>query len=284
MIRKTLWVSFLVSLLLIIFSCSKKPDNVAISADGINIVFDQKGDGDLAIVFVHGFSTTRQYWNYQLEHFSNEYKVVTIDIGGFGESGTSRSNWTVTAMGEDVIAVINKLKLNRVILVGHSMGGPVIVEAAKLIPEKIAGLVPVDILQDIDLVYTKETITGFIEYIQTAWKNLDSWTFSKDKTVIQRYVDQLPNEQPDYWWPILSQTLEWITGSKDKLSDINVPIISINSDETPTNVELFREYAPTFSVKIIPNTGHYLTWEEPDKFNKALEEVIVEFQRLSDSN
>jgi len=258
--------------------------NVAISSDGTNICFEHKGQSEPAIVFVHGFSTTRKFWNYQLEHFSNEYKTVTIDIGGFGESGNTRTNWTIAAMGEDVVAVIKKLKLNRVVLVGHSMGGPVIVEAAKLIPKKIVGLVPVDILQNIDFVWTDEFITGFIDLIKTSWKNPDSWTLSKNKTVIQRYVDQLPDEQPGYWWPILSRTLKWINVSKEKISKINIPIISINSDETVTNVQLFREYSPTFSVKIIPNTGHYLTWEEPDKFNKALEEVIIEFQRLNDSN
>ena len=214
MIRKTLWLLCFVSLLLILSYCSNKPDNVAISSDGTNICFDHKGQGEPAIVFVHGFSVTRKYWNYQLEYFSNGYKTVTIDLGGFGESGTTRTNWTVTAMGEDVVAVIKKQKLNSVVLVGHSMGGPVIVETAKYIPEKIIGLVPVDIFQNIDDVRTKEDITGTINFFKTAWKNPDSWNFSKDKTIIQRYVDQLPDEQPNYWWLILQQTLDWINGSK----------------------------------------------------------------------
>ena len=281
MMRKTSWALCIVSLLLIISSCSNKPDNVAISSDGTNIYFDHKGQGEPAIVFVHGFSVTRKYWNYQLEYFSNKYKTVTIDLGGFGESVTTRTNWTISAMGEDVVAVIKKLKLNRVVLIGHSMGGPVIVEAAKRMPEKIVGLVPVDIFQNIDDVWTKETIDGTISYIKTAWKNPDSWNFLKDKTIIQHYADQLPEEQPNYWWPVLAETFEWINESKEKFSQIDIPIFSINSDEKPTNVELFKEYVPSFSTKIIPNTGHFLSWEEPDKFNQALEDVINEFQSIN---
>lgn len=281
--RKTLLVLCFASLLLIISHCSTEPDNIAISSDGTNIYFDHKGQGGPAIVFVHGFSVTRKYWNYQLEYFSNKYKTVSIDLAGFGESGNSRTDWTVPAMGQDVVAVIKKLKLNKVILIGHSMGGPVIVETTKSIPDKIVGLVPVDIFQNIDDIRTIENITGTINYFKTAWKNPDSWDFSKDKTIIQRYVDQLPNEQPDYWWTILKQTLEWINVSKEQISKINVPIISINSDEKPTNIQVFKEYIPNFSVKIIPNTGHFLPWEEPDKFNKALEEIIDEFQKLDDA-
>lgn len=107
---------------------------------------------------------TRKYWNYQLEYFSNKYKTVAIDLAGFGESGTSRTDWTIPAMGQDVVAVIKKLKLNKVILIGHSMGDPVIVETTKSIPDKIVGLVPVDIFQNIDDIRTKKNITGTVNY------------------------------------------------------------------------------------------------------------------------
>ena len=57
------------------------------------------------------------------------------------------------AFGEDVAAVIRKLDLRRVILVGHSMGGPAILEAAALVPDRVIGLVPVDTFHDVEFTF-----------------------------------------------------------------------------------------------------------------------------------
>ena len=61
------------------------------------------------------------------------------------------------------------------------------------------------------------------------------------------------------------------------LQKIQVPVISINSDRLPTNVEAFRKYVPSFMVKIIPDVGHHVHWEDPETFNRLLEETVEEF-------
>jgi pimeloyl-ACP methyl ester carboxylesterase len=58
---------------------------------------------------------------------------------------------------------------------------------------------------------------------------------------------------------------------------IQAPVISINSDHTPTNVEGFLKYVPAFKVKIIPDVGHVVMWDAPEEFNRLLEESIQEF-------
>ena len=109
----------------------------AISTDGVKISFSKQGDGDTAILFVHGWSNNRTIWEEQIAHFSQKYTVIGIDLAGFGKSGNNRKSWTISAFGDDVIAVIDQLGLKDVVLIGFSLGGPVIVEAAKKAPGKI---------------------------------------------------------------------------------------------------------------------------------------------------
>ena len=96
-----------------------------------------------------------------MTHFSKKYKVIAVDLAGSGGSGDDRQKWTMAAFGEDVAAVIKKLDLKKVVLVGFSMGAPVILETAKRVPERLAGLVLVDDLHDIEMKYPPEMIAEF---------------------------------------------------------------------------------------------------------------------------
>src|SRR4051794_6360867 len=101
------------------------------AADGLSIACDVRGKGDTALVFLHGWGGDREYWKNQADAFAEDYTVVTVDQAGHGKSGKDRKAWTVDALAGDVEAVVKDLGLKRVILVGHSMGGPVSLLAAK---------------------------------------------------------------------------------------------------------------------------------------------------------
>jgi len=116
----------------------------ASSPDSIRIAYDVRGDGIPALIFVHGWSCDRSYWKNQVVSFSKNFKVVTVDLAGHGESGLGRKSWTIEAFGSDVVAVVKKLGLKRVMLIGHSMGGDVIAETARQLPGIVVGLIMID--------------------------------------------------------------------------------------------------------------------------------------------
>jgi pimeloyl-ACP methyl ester carboxylesterase len=154
------------SIVLLLLGCGKKEEEPvdvvekeaeptitvdnAISADGVSIAYEVRGEGEPALVFIHGWCCDRSYWEEQTPHFAEKYKVVAIDLAGHGESGLDRKEWTMKAFGEDVVAVVNKLNLEQAILVGHSMGGFVILEASSLMPKRVIGLVGADTLGDFE--------------------------------------------------------------------------------------------------------------------------------------
>jgi len=96
------------------------------SFDGELISYSVSGKGDLALVFVHGWSCDSRYWMEQVPYFSKKYKVVTIDLAGHGHSGSERSVYSLKSFAEDVKAVVEAVGTQQVILIGHSMDGGVI--------------------------------------------------------------------------------------------------------------------------------------------------------------
>jgi len=150
----------LLLLLLCAFAAEGRASNVVegttAASDGVRVAYDIRGQGDTAMVFVHCWACDRTFWREQLDAFADEYKVVSLDLPGHGASGADREAWSIAGLGGDVLAVVEALGLESVILVGHSMGGPVALEAARLMPERVRGVVCADTLHDAELVYPEE--------------------------------------------------------------------------------------------------------------------------------
>jgi pimeloyl-ACP methyl ester carboxylesterase len=140
---------------------------VATSTDGVPIAYETGGDRDPALVLVHGWSCDRSYWRGQVDEFSPRHQVVTVDLAGHGESGVARGAWTMIALGDDVVAVIERLELERIVLVGHSMGGDVIVEAAIRAPQPVVGLVWVDVYSTLGDPTTRADLDHFVAPFRT---------------------------------------------------------------------------------------------------------------------
>jgi len=290
--KKTLYAGFtIISVILFSFGCTNEQDTVAVSADGVKIRFTSQGRGEPAIVFVHGWSNNKSIWDGQVSHFSEKYKVVAVDLAGFGVSGDNRKNWTMESFADDVVAVMDKLNLKQVVLVGFSMGAPVVIETAIKASGRVAGVVLVDDLHNIEMKYPPQMIA----YIDSAFMDL-VMNPTVEKLVGGGFVKANPEESFERvramlngasqigWRESLNNTLRWY--NEDcivSLKKVSVPVTAINSDRQPTNVDAFREYVPSFQARIIPGAGHVVMWDAPEEFNRLLEESIREFINKSDA-
>src|SRR3989440_12468357 len=106
--------------------------------------FVRAGRGAPALVFVHGFACTHEDWHAQLAHFQRTHQVVACDLRGHGRTPGRPQECSIEHYGGDVAALVNNLELERAVLVGHSMGCRVVLEAARLVPKKISSLILVD--------------------------------------------------------------------------------------------------------------------------------------------
>ena len=99
---------------------------------------------DPPFVFVHGWTCNHTHFAPQIEHFAKDHRVVAVDLRGHGASGAPTQAYTVAAFADDVVWLCDELRIERPVLVGHSMGGMVVLGAAARAPELPAAVVMVD--------------------------------------------------------------------------------------------------------------------------------------------
>ena len=124
-------------------SSTAATERVVTSADGVSapVAYDRRGKGETAIVFIHGWAADRSYWREQADVFARDYQVVTLDLTGHGPFAPASPPRLVLALSSDVEAVVRDLNLRRVILVGHSMGAAVALNAARRLRGIVRGIV-----------------------------------------------------------------------------------------------------------------------------------------------
>ncbi len=279
---------FLLSLVLFLPCCENKDkaetsgpgfvEKSVPSADGVPIAFSARGEGSPVLVFVHGWSCDKDYWKPQMEHFSKKHRVVAVDLAGHGKSGRGRDVWTIEAFGADVRAVVNDQKLGRMILIGHSMGGPVIVSVARGLSQDVLALVGADTFQDFVNEWPEEERQKFRQGLQADYqKTADAFVRSMfpksaDPALVDRVAADMSAAPPQVALGAMDALFD--NDIKAALKGLDVPIYCINADFWPTNVEGNRKYAFSFDLSLMPGVGHFVMLEDPARFNQLLEEII----------
>ncbi|MCP5107847.1 MAG: alpha/beta hydrolase [bacterium] len=254
-----------------------------VSADKVEIVYTALGSGKTAVVFIHGGFADRTFWSNQVKPFAEKYRVIAVDLAGHGESGDNRTKWTLAAFAEDVRAVIEKEKITRAVLVGNSLGGPVALETAGLVPGKVIGIVAVDTFHFFDVKYPpdffKKQAAAFRSDFDGTMRQMIRALFKPDvDPKLRAWVEKkMSDNSPE----MAAQIMESFVGYKmvNTLKKLKQPIRCINGDLYPTLIERNREIYPDFDAVILPGTGHYPMLERPDAFNRHLMEILEKMNR-----
>ena len=253
--------------------------------DGLNLVCDVAGQGDTALIFLHGWCGDREYWKHQVGPFAADYRVVVLDQAGHGESGKDRKAWTVGSLASDIEAVVKALDLKRVILVGHSMGGPISLLAARRIPGTVVAVIGVDTLHNAESQIPEEVRTKFLTNFDRDFKGtmrevVTGMVHETTSAELKEWlVTRAQAQDPKMGLPLMRDLFGLNTVTVFK--EANVSVRCINSAGgyqffTPTSVETNKKYAD-FGAVTIEGVGHYPMLEKSDEFNRKLRNVLKEF-------
>ncbi len=251
-----------------------------LSADKVEIVYSKQGSTKIAVIFIHGGFADRSFWTNQMKPFAAKYRVIALDLAGHGESGQNREKWDIFGFARDVRAVMEKENISRAVLVGNSLGGPVALETALLVPDKVLGIVAVDTFQvfmNPPPGYFEQQARAFRSDLTGTMRKMVSQLFHKDvdpslyaqveKKMLKNTTLKMAADLMEFF-----ATYDYVEAAK-KLPH---PIRCINGDLISTLIEKNREIHPDFNAVVLPHTGHYPMLEKPELFNRHLEEILSE--------
>ncbi len=250
------------------------------SADGVHIEYQVYGQGEPAVILIHGWANNANYWNAQLDPLKARYTAVTLNLAGHGASEPNRADWSMSNYAADVVAVARTLPHKHLVLVGHAMGAIVALEAARTLGERVSGIIAVDSLKSIGQppmprAQFDELVKPFrSDFIAHMHEFVAQYLFSKDAApaFVRKVADDMAHASPQVAVPSLEALYRYDFSA---LAEIHVPIIAINSDlHMTTDDARIKKSAPTFRSIVVPGTGHFLMMESPERFNPLLLQAI----------
>ena len=271
------------SVLLSLSACYPGPSNRKVDLNGVKTTIQTCGTGDVALIFVHGWGINHSYWEHQHEYFCPEYRVISVDLPGFGDSGKNRDEWTIEQYGKDIVEVIDQQELRNIVLIGHSMAGDVILEAARQ-RILVTALIGVDNFKDVGMPIdsaTQAEIDGFLGMLKANYKEVaasysEGFLFheSTSQEVKDRVIQDIVETDSTVAISSMESLLAYAAKEPSQLSKIEQKLYLINSDATPTYLEGLDATGVDYEVVPIHATGHYPMIEKLEEFNALLKQVL----------
>jgi len=252
----------------------------AATVDGAAIHWTSSGSGAQAVIFVHGWTCDESSWREQVPVVSKNHRVITLDLPGHGKSGMPKA-FTMDVFARAIEAVRLEAKVDKVFLVGHSMGTPVIRKYALMYPDHVKGLVIVDGLIQLP--------ANGVQPGQPGRGPLPAVTLAAREAMVKGMFG--PATTPELQQHILKMMMGAseataagamaATWDQSQLSDkkISVPVLAVFAGTRPlATQQSVKTLYPEADYYTIPETAHFLMMEKPIEFNRMLLKFVEKFK------
>ena len=243
--------------------------------DGARVHYKSIGKGASAIILVHGWTCDMNFWRSQVPDFAEQSRVVAIDLPGHGASDKPQVNYSMDYFARAIDAVMTDAKVDKAVLVGHSMGTPVIRQFYRKYPEKTLALVIVD--GGLRPFGKREQMEQFIaplrgpNYKQAASQFVDMMLGPVKSAELRQEIKT----------SMLSTPQHVAVSAMDAMADesiwgedpIKVPVLAIlaRSPFWPAdNEQFYRRLAPNLDYQMWDGVSHFLMMEKPAEFNQSV--------------
>jgi pimeloyl-ACP methyl ester carboxylesterase len=251
--------------------------------DGIRVHYKSLGEGETALVFIHGWTCNLTFWRTQVPAFAGKIRMILIDLPGHGQSDKPEINYTMDLFARAVDAVLRDAGVEKAVLVGHSMGTPVARQFYRLFPKKAVAIVAVDGPLRAPANMKPAYVDQFVaRYSAPRFKE------SVSKVVDSMFPKQTPPELRDQVKSAMQSTPPHVAQSAMRAmydpaiweeGKISVPVLAIMANKrqfgTPDYERYIRKLCPDVDFVAIDGVGHFLMLDKPDAFNKALARFLA---------
>ncbi len=251
--------------------------------NGIDLFYEDHGPKEgIPLVLIHGWTANMHRWDEQIKYFTNR-RVIRLDLRGHGES-EKRVFSDIKTLSEDLNALFNHLNIEKAIIMGHSMGGMVVIQFTLDYPEKVERLIILGSLGKFNYSFGRKMlglIAKLLPYNAFLKTNINrgfSKSFKeKNPEIIEEAIktsDKTPKTVVKTAFSKAMGTWDVI----DKLGTIQVPTLIIVGSEDiqfpPSASRTLNEKIPNSSLEIVEGSGHEVPIEKPDELNELIEKFI----------
>jgi len=239
----------------------------AADVDGLQLHSTSKGSGPV-MIFVHGWTCDESSWDAQVPEFSKDHRVITLDLPGHGMSASpAQSDFSMGLFADAVEAVRAEAGADRVVLVGHSMGVPVIRQYAIMYPQHVAGLVGVD--GPFDMRNVSPPVAGGSMTRETREVAIRSMFLPTTPAAVQDHVMKMMLAPPDSTANgAYAAMFDPAIRTADVLSEPALVVIA-GTGNVP-DAATAHEVVPNLEITQLQGTGHFVMMEKPVEFNRLL--------------
>lgn len=264
-----------------------------IQTNDIETYYERRGNGP-PIVFIHGALADHTAADQQLDAFSDAYIAIVYDVRGHGKTtNPHNTSYSIDLLAEDLHAFVTALDLDRPVLCGVSMGGMIAQVYASRYPDQLGGLVLADTFtpafvnrrDHIERVVLMNTVIGLIRLIgYDRAKGLMMWFGRKleGENTTSLHAESFPNMGT----VAAVNAFQAITSFHDteiEFASITVPTLILYGEHESS---VIRRHVPTLAAEIpnatvqeVPNAGHASPWDNPEFFNRAIQDFLARIAR-----
>lgn len=242
--------------------------------DATKIHYVSEGKGKDAIVLVHGWSCNLGHWRDQVPELWKRARVIALDLPGHGMSDKPDTTYSMDFFAAAIDAVMKDAKVERAVLVGHSMGTPVVRQFYRKYPQKTLALVIVD--GGLRPFGTKEQREQFMAPLRGPnYKDAGAQMFTAmTATLSEVDKERVKSSFLNTPQKVLVSAMESMADESLYATDkINVPVLAIlaKSPFWPADTEQFlRSLAPDLDYQMWEGVSHFLFMDKPKEFNAAV--------------
>lgn len=254
--------------------------------NGISLAYSDRGTG-LPLVFVHGFPLNRTMWAQQEETLSSQFRVITVDLRGHGDSDAPLWRYTIEQFADDVRALLDHLVIQQAVLAGLSMGGYVLFAFYRKYAKHVMGLILADTRAAADQAEGKE---GRFQMAQIAYQKGSAAIVDLmiPKLLCPATMQTKPDLVRKVRAMIESTQISGIAGDLMAMAERpdSIPLLSqiacptqiivgeLDLATPPSDARLMAEHISGAHLAIIPGAAHLSNLEQPERFNHIVSSFV----------
>jgi pimeloyl-ACP methyl ester carboxylesterase len=248
--------------------------------DGVRLYYEQGGDGEQDLVFVHGWCCDHTFFAPQVEHFRASHRTMTLDLRGCGDSDVPDDGYDVPTLADDVAWLCREVGATNPVIVGHSLGGSIAVELAARSPTLPAAIVALDPGPMHSTPEAQRVYSGLAEQLEGPEGDAvrETWVrgdvdMMDDREQARRILETMCSVPLPVAAAVIRGTVEW--NGLAALAMCQAALLVVLTEPRGSNApDRLRAIRPDVHIGVTVGSGHFHQFEVPEQVNAMMERFL----------